>query len=87
MIETSTLIARLDAYKAASGIVEDTTVSHRVFSDTKKLSALRNGGDITVRRFNAAMAWLDLNWPTPAESPTPNKETSHDQPHSASDAA
>lgn len=85
MIDTQTLIQRLDAYKSASRTCEDTTVSHRVFGDTKKLSALRNGGDITVRRFNAAMTWLDQNWPVPSS----NQENSHDlsQPDASSDAA
>lgn len=79
MIDTDTLILRLDAYKAAAQIVEDTTVSHRVFGDTKKLGALRHGGDITVRRFNAAMTWLDQNWPKKVlHTSTPNQELSHD---------
>ncbi len=63
MIEIDALISRADAYKVASGIVDDTTVSYRVFGDTKKLTALRGGADITVRRFNAAMCWFDQNWP------------------------
>ncbi|SDL36591.1 hypothetical protein [Paracoccus chinensis] len=61
------LLERADAYKAAAGIADDTTVSYRVFSDTKKLAALRQGADITVRRFNAAMAWFDENWPARSE--------------------
>lgn len=85
MIDTATLIERADAYKAATGITEDTTVSHRVFGDTKKLGALRRGGDITVRRFNAAMAWFAANWPAPSNS---NPEVSHhDQPSDCTDAA
>lgn len=61
------LIERADAYKAAAGLTDDTTVSYRVFSDTKKLTALRQGADITTRRFNAAMAWFDENWPAQTE--------------------
>jgi hypothetical protein len=88
MIDMNALIARADAYKVAAGVTEDTTVSHRVFGDTKKLGALRRGGDITVRRFNAAMNWFDQNWPRPI-SQTPNQETPHAQSSSdtASDAA
>ncbi|MDK8871513.1 hypothetical protein [Paracoccus sp. SSJ] len=65
------LIARADAYKAAAGIVDDSTVSYRVFGDTKKLGALRRGADITTRRFLAALRWFDQNWPTsePAKPP------------------
>lgn len=87
MIEVDALISRLDAYKAAAQLTEDSTVSHRVFGDTKKLSALRLGGDITVRRFNAAMTWLDHNWPP--HSQPPNQEQSHDHPQTdtSSDAA
>lgn len=40
-----------------------TTVSNRVFSDTKKLGALMAGADIYLSRFNAAMAWFSANWP------------------------
>jgi len=64
MIDTQALLHRADQYKAAAGISDDTTVSYRVFGDTKKLSAMRAGADITVRRFNAAMAWFDANWPS-----------------------
>lgn len=81
MIDTSTLIDRADAYKQLCSIAEDSTVSYRVFGDTKKLTALRNGSDITVRRFNTAMRWFDQNWPegpASADNPTSNTETSHD---------
>lgn len=63
MIEIAHLLYVADAYKAAAGVEKDTTVSHRVFGDTKKIEALRAGGDITVGRFNAAMAWFRANWP------------------------
>ncbi|ASY56463.1 hypothetical protein SS05631_c15270 [Sinorhizobium sp. CCBAU 05631] len=49
--------------------VEEKTVSNRVFSDSKKLGAMRAGGDITVGRFNAAMRWFSVNWPEEAEWP------------------
>lgn len=62
MNEISHLLAVADAYKAALSI-EDTTVSARVFGDSKKLAALRNGADITVGRFNSALQWFASNWP------------------------
>ena len=68
MFDVASLIARADAYKAASGVIDDSTVSYRVFGDTKKLAALRNGADLTTRRFNAAMTWFDENWPAPQTS-------------------
>lgn len=64
MFAIDTLIARADAYKKAAGIADDSTVSYRVFGDTKKLAALRKGADLTTRRFNSAMKWFEQNWPT-----------------------
>lgn len=70
MIQISDLIAIADQYKAAAGVDSDTTVSSRVFDDTKKLTALRtNGADITVGRFNAALEWFAANWPKDAAMP------------------
>ena len=57
------LLAVADAYKKASGLSHDRTVSHRVFGDSKKLTALRDGSDITTRRYNDAMVWFSENWP------------------------
>ena len=62
MIDKASLIAVADAYIAATDLPE-TTVSHRVFGDTKKLAMLRGESDITVGRFNAAMTWFSCNWP------------------------
>lgn len=67
MITIDSLITRVDDYKKLSGIPEDSKVSWRIFGDSKKLSALRSGGDITVTRFNSAMRWLDANWPETPE--------------------
>lgn len=62
------LLAVADAYKTALR-VEDVRVSTRVFGDSKKLGALRTGADITVSRFNSAMAWFSDNWPENAAWP------------------
>lgn len=69
MTEIAHLLSVADAYKAALAI-EDTTVSSRVFDDSKKLDALRSGSDITLGRFNSAMRWFSDNWPASAEWPT-----------------
>ncbi|TIP13193.1 hypothetical protein [Mesorhizobium sp.] len=69
MIEISHLLAVVDAYRLATG-VEDTTVSHRVFGDTKKIEAMRSGADITLGRFNAAVLWFSENWPADAVWPS-----------------
>lgn len=79
MLNIHYLLQLADAYKIAAQIENDSTVSHRVFGDTKKLSALRGGADITVGRFNAAVVWFRENWPEgkerPAEiAPPPNHE-------------
>lgn len=63
MMDVAALLRLADAYKAAAGVPSDKTVSHRVFADGKKLGALREGADITVGRFNAALEWFRSNWP------------------------
>lgn len=68
MNEIGHLLSVADAYKSALSI-EDTTVSARVFDDSKKLAALRDGADITVSRFNKAMHWFSDNWPDGAVWP------------------
>lgn len=68
MIKISDLLAVADAYEAGTRL-EDVTLSHRLFADSKKLAALRAGADITVGRFNAAMLWLSDNWPVGAVWP------------------
>lgn len=68
MIEITHLLSVADAYRLATG-VEDTTVSYRVFGDTKKLGAMRAGADVTVGRFNDAMVWFSTHWPEGAQWP------------------
>jgi hypothetical protein len=68
MIGIAQLLTLVDAYRTATG-TEDTTVSHRVFADSKKVGALRDGADITTGRFNAAVLWFSENWPDGAEWP------------------
>ena len=65
-IDSLLLVAR--RYEDALNI-EASTVSWRVFNDSKKLDALRNGKDIQVRRLEAAMRWFSANWPEGAEWP------------------
>lgn len=63
MITINELLAVADAYKIAALVDHDRTVSHRVFEDSKKISALRTGAGIDVRRFNSALCWFFHNWP------------------------
>lgn len=69
MLNINDLLYVSDEYLAAGAAVREVTVSHRVFGDSKKLTQLRNGADITTGRFNAAMAWFAANWP--ASRPVP----------------
>lgn len=69
MIEKSHLLRIADEYKRVTGI-EDVTVSHRVFGDSKKLAALRGDSDITLGRFNTALSWFASNWPDGADWPS-----------------
>ena len=69
MLTIENLLSIADAYKKATGLVSDRTVSHRVFRDSKKLSSLREGSDITLRRFTEAIDWFANNWPDGAECP------------------
>ncbi|WP_378952188.1 hypothetical protein [Mesorhizobium sp. ANAO-SY3R2] len=62
MIQISHLLKVVDAYRVATGTSE-TTVSHRVFRDTKKVRQLREGGDMQIGRFNEALVWFSSSWP------------------------
>ena len=46
-----------------------TTVSWRVFGDTKKLRVLQTGGDLRTKRAAAALQWFGDNWPEKATWP------------------
>lgn len=68
MLNIEHLITVADEYGRAAQ-VEEKTVSSRVFQDSKKLAAIRGGSDITVGRYNAALAWFSSNWPEGAVWP------------------
>lgn len=88
MLTRDHLLEVADLYRSLTGIEEETTLSHRVFGDTKKLRQLREGVGITLDRFNAAMIWFATRWPecqpmpdclrafspVPLPSPTPVSE-------------
>jgi hypothetical protein len=62
------LLTLARAYGAAMGL-EPSTVSWRVFGDTKKLAAIESGADIQVRRYERAVQWFSDNWPDGADWP------------------
>lgn len=50
-------------YAEAAGGLPETTVSSRVFNDSKKLRMMRAGAGITLGRYNMAMRWFAAFWP------------------------
>lgn len=79
MIETAKILTLADIYGQSAHLARS-TVSTRVFGDGKKLDAVAAGRDITVSRFNAALAWFadnwpaDLDWPSDIPRPSPVQE-------------
>lgn len=78
---TQTLITVAEAFLQANPGLRETALSHRVFGDTKTIGKLRGGGEITLGRFNTAMAWFHARWPEGSVRPdlllpyaTPQKE-------------
>lgn len=70
MIRVTDLLDVADAFRLATGLDKESTLSHRLFGDTKVLRRLRAGGEITVGRFNAAMQWFVQHWPAGADRPS-----------------
>lgn len=68
MITIAHLLALADEFERVE-VIEDKTLSFRVFGDSKKLAALRAEADIQTRRFNTAVQWFSDNWPTGAVWP------------------
>ncbi|MFL5063433.1 MAG: hypothetical protein ACJ8FU_08380 [Xanthobacteraceae bacterium] len=63
------LLALAAAYERATGL-GTSTVSWRVFGDTKKLAAMRDhGAGIQLDRYEKAMRWFSENWPGNADWP------------------
>ena len=68
MNSLSSLMNLIDVYAAATGVA-DKTISYRVFRDSKKIRALRDGGDITTSRLDEALIWFSAHWPESAHWP------------------
>ena len=62
------LLAVIDAYIEATG-VPDTTISFRVFHDSKKIRVMRAGASITSARLVSSIQWLSDHWPSDAVWP------------------
>ena len=68
MIDIFTLIRTLESFASAVD-VKESTLSHRIFKDTTKIGAMREGSDITVRRFNHAFQYMSDRWPDEVPRP------------------
>jgi hypothetical protein len=62
------LISVSDAFCAASGMSR-ARLSTLMMKGGARLDAIAEGGDLTTRSFEAAMAWLSANWPQSAVWP------------------
>lgn len=78
MLTENDLLSVIDAFIAKTG-VNDTTISARIFDDGKRVTQLRAGAGITLRRANDALAYLSAHWPDGAEWPD-NVCRPHPQP-------
>jgi hypothetical protein len=63
MITKETLLDMADLFRGACGIERETTLSSRIFDDSKRLTNLRGDGDITISSFTKAMTYMAANWP------------------------
>lgn len=68
MTHLDALFLLVESYRASQNIAE-ATLSTRLFSDGKRLGAIRAGSDVGVRRLDAAINWFSANWPEGAEWP------------------
>ena len=62
MDDLDALLFLADAYQRAEKL-KTSSLSWRVFGDSKKLEALRSGRDISYRRLRHALRWFSVNWP------------------------
>jgi len=70
MLTAADILSVADAYAAACEPPASlTTVSFRAFGDSKKLQAMRDGADLTLKRAATALEWFSLNWPSNAVWP------------------
>ena len=63
--EPEQLLALARIYAAAEK-VDLSTVSWRVFGDTKKFAALDGGADLVTKRYREARQWFSDHWPAEA---------------------
>ena len=62
MVTAQDILSLAEAYATAHGL-ELVTVSSRVFNDGKKLSSIKDGSDLTLKRALHALRWFSDQWP------------------------
>lgn len=62
------LLRLTNEYRRATGLTES-TVSTQLFNDGKKLGAIREGGDLSTRRYEEVLRTLSRRWPEDAVWP------------------
>jgi hypothetical protein len=78
-----TFLKVVERFVQASGLAE-TTLSSRLFNAGHRISQIRAGSDIGVRRLSEALQWLSDNWPGDALWP---EDVARPLPASASEDA
>ena len=71
MFTHDTFLELIDQFKKAAEIDSDGALSARMFNDSKKITALRDGKDITLGRLNSSIKWMRENWPKGSPLPKP----------------
>lgn len=66
-------------YQRVTGFT-DTTVSTHLFNDGKKLSSIKDGKDVSVRRLEGAIQTLSDRWPQGGRWPS---DIARPRPHTA----
>lgn len=82
MVTASDILRLAEAFAAARGI-SVSAVSSRVFDDSKKLGAIRDGADLTLKRASAAIQWFSDNWPDGVDWPADLARPAKSQPDEA----
>ena len=63
------IVCLADGFCEVSGI-STATLSNRLFKDARKIDALRGGRDLVTARYQTALAYFDMNWPSNVEWPS-----------------
>ncbi len=62
MVNIDEFLNLVGLYRKHTGLAES-TVSHRLFNDGKRIEMLRDGRDVGIRKVEDAVQFLSDNWP------------------------